>query len=69
MAAFDEAKPYGTVRGSSGVRYEQDGRFFNAQKEEVGIDGAPVKTAKKAPTKKPAPKAEPEGVRPMSEQD
>lgn len=68
MAAFDENKPYGSVRGSSGVRYEQDGRFFNAQKQEVSIDGSPVKAAKKAPAKKAEPKAAPEGVRPMSEQ-
>lgn len=66
MATFDENKPYGNVRGSSGIRYEQDGYLFDGQKREVDVDGNPVKTAKKAPAKKSAPK--PEGVRPMSEQ-
>lgn len=57
MATFDESKPFGYVRGSSGARYEQNGHLFDGQKREVDIDGRPVK----APTKKPEPAKAPAG--------
>lgn len=77
MPAFDESKPYGTVRGRSGIKYEQDGRFFNARKEQVDADGQPPKSSgkptsddksqKPARRKAPSKQETPEGVKSMAD--
>ena len=36
---LDENKDYGVVHGSSNFRYEQDGKFFDAQKRRVDASG------------------------------
>jgi hypothetical protein len=40
MSKFDPTKPFGQVFGSAaGVRFEQGGRFYNAQKRLIDADG------------------------------
>ena len=68
MSRLDESKPFGQVFGGyAGIRYEQDGRLFNGQKQQVDAEGkviAPTKggeqaqesTKPEAPAKAAAPK-------------
>jgi len=67
--SFDPNQKYGIVRGAtSGIRFEQDGKLYNARHEEVDIEGNPVKP-KPGPKPKAATKQDkPEGVKTMAEQ-
>lgn len=56
MNTLNTNRRFGVVRGSkSGAAYEQDGKFFDAQKREIDLDGNLVKAATppKAPGQKP----------------
>lgn len=80
MSMLDESRPFGRVVGSlEGIRYEQDGKFFNGQKMQIDAEGKPVDpdatpapkadAPKPEPAKKPAAKkSRPEGVKPLRDQ-
>lgn len=40
---LDKSKPFGEVYGPAKYRYEQNGRYFDADGNEVDGDGRPVK--------------------------
>lgn len=42
MRRLDTSKPYGVVCGAHPARYEQDGRFFNADQLEIDETGTLV---------------------------
>lgn len=45
--AFDKSKPYGIIGGIYGIaRFEQDGKYYDAQFNELDKDGNPKKSAK-----------------------
>ena len=61
MTMLDESKSFGRVVGSlAGIRFEQDGKLFNSQKQQVDAEGNVLKSAKSsAPATPPAEPAEP----------
>jgi outer membrane biosynthesis protein TonB len=61
MTMLDESKSFGRVVGSlAGIRFEQDGKFFNGQKQQVDAEGNVLKSAKRAePATPPAEPQEP----------
>lgn len=49
IMAFDKSKPYGTIGGIFGIaRFEQDGKYYDAQFNELDNEGNPKKRAPKA---------------------
>lgn len=47
MSQLDESKPFGQVFGSTaGIRYEQDGCFYDGQKRQVDAQGKVLASAK-----------------------
>lgn len=45
---LNEKRPYGTIFGPHPYMFEQDGNFYNAQKEPVDANGNPLPLAPKA---------------------
>ena len=62
MATLDKSKPYGTIHGDSRVSFEQGGKYFNAECDEVGMDEVSQTIAEigatRAPEKAKAAKTE-----------
>jgi len=53
MGQLDKSKPYGVVMGESIARFEQNGKQYDENEEEIVREEAPTKPVK---TAKPAPK-------------
>jgi len=73
MAQVDFSRPYGEVYGEASHRYEQDGKRFDAQGDEVvepdqdtpsaiDVDAAQADPPKRKYTRRAAPAAEPSPV-------
>lgn len=71
---LDKRKPYGVVSGETTVRFEQDGKLFDAEGEEIDhadepkAPKAPKAVKEKAATKENAEKAPVAPVIPADEQ-
>lgn len=64
---FNKQKPYGTVFGISaipGLKYEQDGKFYDAKLREIDRDGNLVGVPNAVPMPTPEPELSPVAVPP-----